>query len=152
MIDRTHRLPLTQQCRILRLAGASAYYTPREVPPQDLTLMRRIDQLHLEHPRSGARMLRDFLRADGHPIGRRHVGTLMRRMGVEALYRKPNISRRKGGDEIYRYLLRDLKIDRANQARAVDITYIPMRKGFVYLFAVIDWHSRRVLAWRLSHQ
>lgn len=151
MIDRTHTLPLTQQCRILGVARSSAYYTPREVSPQDLALMRRIDELHLEHPFAGARMLRDMLRAEGHPIGRKHVGTLMRRMGIEALYRKPNTSRRKRGDEIYPYLLRDLKIDRADMVWAADITYIPMRKGFVYLFAVIDWYSRRVLAWRLSN-
>ena len=151
MIDRTHRLPLTQQCRILRLARSSAYYTPRQVPPQDLVLMRRIDELHLEHPFAGARMLRDFLQADGHPIGRKHVGTLMRRLGIEALYRKPDTSRRKRGGEVYPYLLRDRKIDRANQVWAADITYIPMRKGFVYLFAVMDWHSRRVLAWRVSN-
>ena len=151
MIDRTHELPLTQQCRILRLARSSMYYTPREVSAHDLALMRRIDELHLEHPFAGARMLRDLLRAEGHAVGRRHVGTLMRRMGIEALYRKPNTSRRRRGDEIYPYLLRDLKIDRANQVWAADITYIPMRKGFVYLFAVMDWHSRRVLAWRLSN-
>ena len=151
MIDRTHELPLTKQCRILGLARSSMYYTPRGVPAQDLALMRRIDELHLEHPFAGARMLRDLLRAEGVAIGRKHVCTLMRRMGIEALYRKPNTSRRRRGDEVYPYLLRDLKIDRANQVWAADITYIPMRKGFVYLFAVMDWSSRRVLAWRLSN-
>jgi putative transposase len=152
MIDRTHDLPLTQQCQILRLARSTAYYTPREVPEADLALMRRLDELHLEHPFAGARMLRDLLRAEGHEkIGRRHVGTLMERMGIEALYRKPNTSRKKAGDQVYPYLLRELAIDRPNQVWAADITYLPMRRGFLYLFAVLDWHSRRVLSWRLSN-
>ena len=152
MIDRSHDLPLTQQCRILRLARSTAYYIPREVPEADLALMRRLDALHLEHPFAGARMLRDLLRAEGHTkLGRRHVGTLMERMGIEALYRKPNTSRKRAGDQIYPYLLRELAIDRPNQVWAADITYIPMRRGFLYLFAVLDWHSRRVLSWRLSN-
>ena len=113
--------------------------------------MRRIDELHLEHPFAGARMLRDLLRPEGFQAGRRHIGTLMARMGIEALYRKPNTSRRRRGDEIHPYLLRDLAVERPNQVWAADITYIPMRRGFLYLFAVIDWYSRRVLAWRLSN-
>jgi putative transposase len=151
MIDRTHDLPLTQQCQILELARSTAYYQPREPSPEDLALMRRIDRLHLEYPFAGARMLRDLLRAEGYRAGRKHIATLMAKMGIEALYRKPNTSRRKRGDEIYPYLLRNLTIDRPNQVWAADITYIPMRRGFLYLFAVIDWHSRRVLAWRLSN-
>jgi putative transposase len=152
MIDRDHDLPLTQQCRILRLARSTAYYDPREVSEADLALMRRIDELHLAHPFAGARMLRDLLRAEGHiHLGRRHVGTLMRRMGIEALYRKPNTSRKKAGERVYPYLLRDLAIDRPNLAWAADITYIPMRRGYLYLFAVMYWHSRHVLAWRLSN-
>ncbi len=152
MIDRNHDLPLIQQCRILRLARSTAYYTPREESEADLALMRRLDELHLEHPFAGARMLRDLLRAEGHAkIGRRHVGTLMERMGIEALYRKPNTSRKKAGEQVYPYLLRELAIDRPNQVWAADITYIPMRRGFLYLFAVLDWHSRRVLSWRLSN-
>ena len=148
MIDRNHDLPLIQQCRILRLARSTAYYTPREESEADLALMRRLDELHLEHPFAGARMLRDLLRAEGHAkIGRRHVGTLMERMGIEALYRKPNTSRKKAGEQVYPYLLRELAIDRPNQVWAADITYIPMRRGFLYLFAVLDWHSRRVLSW-----
>jgi putative transposase len=152
MIDRNHYLPVTQQCQILRLARSSAYYTPRETSDADLALTRRLDALHLEHPFAGARMLRDLLRAEGHEkIGRRHVGTLMERMGIEALYRKPNTSRKKAGEQVYPYLLRELAIDRPNQVWAADITYIPMRRGFLYLFAVLDWHSRRVLSWRLSN-
>jgi putative transposase len=152
MIDRTHDLPLAQQCRILGLARSTAYYTAREVSAADLALMRRLDELHLAYPFAGARMLRDLLRAEGHKkLGRRHVRTLMERMGIEALYRKPNTSRRQAGDQVYPYLLRDRVIDRSNQVWAADITYIPMRRGFLYLFAVMDWYSRRVLAWRLSN-
>ncbi|HRL78691.1 MAG TPA: IS3 family transposase [Candidatus Accumulibacter phosphatis] len=151
MIDRKHKFPVSHQCALLGLARSSAYYTPREVSPEDLALMRRIDELHLEHPFAGARMLRDLLRPAGFQAGRRHIGTLMARMGIEALYRKPNTSRRQRGDEIHPYLLRDLAVERPNQVWAADITYIPMRRGFLYLFAVIDWYSRRVLAWRLSN-
>ncbi len=115
MIDRTHELALTRQCQILRLARSSAYYRPSEVSSSDLALMRRIDALHLEHPFAGSRMLRDLLRADGHWVGRKHVSTLMRRMGIEALYRRPNTSRRKSGDQIYPYLLRKMTIERPNQ-------------------------------------
>jgi putative transposase len=113
--------------------------------------MRRIDELHLAHPFAGARMLRDLLRQEGHAIGRRQVATLMRRMGIEALYRKPHLSRQHPAHQVYPYLLRDLKISRPNHVWAADITYIPMARGFVYLFAVLDWASRRVLAWRLSN-
>ncbi len=130
---------------------SSAYYTPREVSPGDLVLLRRIDELHLDHPFAGARMLRDLLRPESFEAGRKHIGTLMARMGIEALYRKPNTSRRQRGAEIFPVLLRDLAIEWPNQAWAADITYIPMRRGFLYLFAVIDWFSRRVLAWRLSN-
>ncbi len=151
MIDRTHDLPVVQQCKILRLARSTAYYTREPVSFADLALMRRIDELHLEHPFAGSRMLRDLLRLDGHPIGRKRVRTLMRKMGVEALYRKPNLSKRHDAHLIYPYLLRDLVIDRPNQVWATDITYVPMRRGFVYLVAVIDWYSRKVLSWRLSN-
>ncbi len=151
MIDRTHTLPVVQQCKVLRLARSTAYYTPEPVSSADLALMRRIDELHLEHPFAGSRMLRDLLRLEGHPIGRKHVRTLMRKMGVEALYRKPNLSKRHDAHLIHPYLLRDLVIVRPNQVWATDITYIPMRRGFVYLVAVIDWCSRKVLSWRLSN-
>jgi putative transposase len=121
------------------------------VSAAELALMRRIDELHLQYPFAGARMLRDLLRQEGHAIGRRPVATLMRRMGLEALYRKPHLSRRHPAHTIYPYLLRDLTIIRPNHVWAADITYIPMARGFVYLFAVLDWASRRVLAWRLSN-
>ena len=110
--------------------------------------MRRIDELHLEHPFAGSRMLRDLLNGEGFEVGRRHVATLMRRMGIEALYRKPNTSKKHPAHPVFPYLLRGLAIERANQVWAMDITYIPMARGFVYLAAVLDWHSRRVLAHR----
>ena len=151
MIDRTHQLPVRRQCQLLKLARSTAYYHPTPVSETALALMRRIDELHLAHPFAGARMLRDLLRQEGQTIGRRHVATLMRRMGIEALYRKPHLSRRHPAHQVYPYLLRDLKISRPNHVWAADITYIPLARGFVYLFAVLDWASRRVLAWRLSN-
>ena len=150
MIDRTHQLPVRRQCQLLKLARSTAYYQPTPVSETALALMRRIDALHLQYPFAGARMLRDLVRHEGHAIGRRHVATLMRRMGLEALYRKPHLSRRHPTHTIYPYLLRDLTINRPNHVWAADITYIPMARGFVYLFAVLDWASRRVLAWRVS--
>lgn len=151
MIDRTHAVPVMRQCQLLKLARSTAYDQPTPVSETTLALMRRIDALHLAHPFAGARMLRDLLRQEGHAIGRRHVATLMRRMGIEALYRKPSLSRRHPAHTIYPSLLRDLTINRPNHVWAADITYIPMARGFVYLFAVLDWASRRVLAWRLSN-
>ncbi|CAN5309435.1 hypothetical protein BH11PSE14_BH11PSE14_11220 [soil metagenome] len=150
MIDRTHPLCLTKQAAAAGISRGSVYYLPKPVPAQDLALMRRIDELHLELPFAGSRMLRDLLHPEGIAIGRKHVATLMRRMGIEAIYRKPNTSRRQPGHKIYPYLLRHRPITAPNQAWAMDITYIPMARGFVYLAAVIDWHSRRVLAWRVS--
>ena len=150
MIDRTHGLPVTQQAKVLGISRGSVYYLPRRVPASDLATMRRIDELHLEFPFAGSRMLRDLLNEEGIRIGRCHVATLMKRMGVEALYRKPNTSKPAPGHQIYPYLLRGMTIDRPNQVWAMDITYIPMARGFVYLAAVVDWFSRRVLAWRLS--
>jgi putative transposase len=151
MIDRTHQLPVRRQCQLLKLARSTAYYQPTPVSETTLGLMRRIDALHLQYPCAGARMLRDLLRQEGLAIGRRHVATLMRRMGLEALYRKPLLSRRHPAHRVYPYLLRDLAISRPNHAWAADITYIPMARGFVYLCAVLDWTSRRVLAWRRSN-
>ena len=150
MIDRIHALPVTRQAQALGISRGSVYYLPRPVPAQDLALMRRIDELHLELPFAGSRMLRDLLNQEGMAVGRKHVATLMRRMGIQALYRKPNTSRRHPQHKIHPYRLRGLKIDRPNQVWAMDITYIPMARGFVYLAAVLDWHSRRVLSWRVS--
>ena len=150
MIDRDHDLPVTRQAELLDLCRSSVYYQPRPVSEADLAIMRRIDELHLNFPFAGSRMLRDFLRGEGIEIGREHVTTLMRRMGIEALYRRPNTSKPTPWHKIYPYQLRDLVIDRPNHVWAMDITYIPMAKGFVYLSVVMDWYSRRVLSWRLS--
>jgi putative transposase len=150
MIDRSHALPLTKQAKALEIARGSVYYRPRPVPAADLAIMRRMDELHLELPFAGSRMLRDLLNKEGIEIGRRHVATLMKRMGIEAIYRKPNTSKPAPGHKIYAYLLRGMKVDRPNQVWAMDITYVPMARGFVYLAAVVDWFSRRVLSWRLS--
>jgi putative transposase len=149
MIDRADVLPLTRQASLLRLSRSSVYYLPRPVPPAQLAIMHRIDALHLEHPFAGSRMLRDLLRAEGMVIGRLAVATLMRRMGIEALYRRPSTSKPAPGHKIHPYLLRGLVVDRPNQVWAMDITSIPMARGFVSLAAVVDWFSRRVLAWRL---
>jgi putative transposase len=150
MIDRSHDLPLTRQAQILKLSRSSLYYRPQPVSAADLAIMRRIDELHLEHPFAGSRMLRDLLRGEGVQIGRARVITMMRRMEIEAIYRRPNTSKPAPGHRIYPYLLRGLAVDRPNQVWAMDITYIPMARGFVYLAAVIDWHTRRVLSWRVS--
>jgi len=150
MIDRQHDLPITKQAEALGISRSSVYYLPRPVPVADLALMRRMDELHLDLPFAGSRMLRDLLNAEGAKIGRRHVATLMRRMGIEAIYRRPNTSKSAPGHKVYPYLLRDLPVTRPDQVWAMDLTYIPMKRGFVYLAAVIDWFSRRVLAWRLS--
>jgi putative transposase len=150
MIDRKHDLPITRQAKALNISRGSVYYLPRPASAADLAIMRRMDELHMDFPFAGSRMLRDLLNAEGLRIGRLHVATLMKRMGIEALYRKPNTSKPTPGHKIYPYLLRKLAITRPNQVWAMDITYIPMARGFVYLAAVVDWFSRRVLAWRLS--
>jgi putative transposase len=150
MIDRTHSLPLARQAVLLRLSRSSLYYQPQSVPEGELAIMRRIDALHLDYPFAGSRMLRDLLRGEGVAIGREMVRTMMRRMCIEALYRRPNTSKPCPGHKIYPYLLRGLAVERPNQVWAMDITYIPMARGFVYLAAVVDWFSRRVLAWRVS--
>jgi putative transposase len=151
MINRTHALSVVRQCQLLELARSTAYAQPRPVSAADLALMRRADALHLDYPFAGARMLRDLLRGEGHTIGRKRVSTVMARMGINALYRKPITSTRHPAHPVYPYRLRNLTINRSNQVWAADITYIPMTRGFVYLCAVMDWASRRVLAWRLSN-
>jgi putative transposase len=150
MIDRDHDLPVTRQAQALGLSRSTIYYKPRSVSAEDLELMRRLDALHLDFPFAGARMLRDLLRREGLLVGRRHVATLMKRMGIAAIYRRPNTSKAAPGHKIYPYLLRGVKIERPDQVWAMDITYIPMARGFVYLTAVVDVFSRRVLAHRVS--
>jgi putative transposase len=151
MITSEHPLPITRQCQLLALPRSSAYYTPQPVSAEDLALMRQIDELHLEYPFAGSRMLRDLLRLGGMAVGRKHVATLMRRMGIIALYRHPRTTQPHPGHQVFPYLLRDLAVTVPNQVWAMDLTYIPMRHGFLYLVAVLDWATRRVLAWRLSN-
>jgi putative transposase len=150
MIDREHDLPITKQARALGISRGSVYYLPRPVSAVDLAIMRRMDELHLELPFAGSRMLRDLLNQEGIEVGRRHVATLMKRMGLQAIFRKPNTSKPAPGHKIYPYLLRGVSVDHPNQVWAMDITYVPMARGFVYLAAVVDWFSRRVLSWRVS--
>ncbi len=150
MIDREHELAVTRQAKVLKLSRSSIYYRPRPVSPADLAIMRRIDELHLDYPFAGSRMLRDLLRGEGIETGRQRVAGMMKRMGIEALYRRPNTSKPAPGHKIYPYLLRGLTVARPNQVWALDITYFPMARGFVYLAAVVDWFSRRALSWRVS--
>jgi putative transposase len=150
MIDRDHALSVTKQAEAVGIARSTVYYLPRPVSGEDLALMQRIDRLHMEFPFAGSRMLRGLLAAEGRMVGRRHVKTLMLRMGIEALYRRPRTTKPEPGHKIHPYLLRGLSITRPNQVWAMDITYIPMARGFVYLAVVLDWFSRRVLSWRVS--
>ena len=150
MIDRDHALSVTRQAEAVGIARSTVYYLPRPVPAADLELMRQIDRLHMEFPFAGSRMLRRLLAANGSKVGRRHVKTLMSRMGIEALYRRPRTTKPQPGHKIFPYLLRGVEITRPNQVWAMDITYIPMARGFVYLAVVLDWFSRRVLSWRVS--
>ena len=151
MIEREHELPLKRQAELLKLSRGSLYYQPQPVSAEDLELMRRMDELHLQWPFMGSRMLRDQLRTQGLMVNRKRVRRLMRLMGITAIYRRKNTSQRHPGHAVFPYLLRGLVIDRPNQVWAADITYIPMARGFVYLFAVMDWYSRKVLAWRVSN-
>jgi putative transposase len=150
MIDREHKLPVSHQAKLLKVSRGSVYYLPKPVSEVDLALMRRLDALHLEHPFMGARMLRDQLAREGTRAGRRHIGTLMRRMGIEALAPQPGTSKAAPGNKIHPYLLRKLPVVRANQVGALDTTYIPMARGFVYLTAVVDVASRRVLTHKVA--
>ncbi|MAT64991.1 MAG: IS3 family transposase [Gammaproteobacteria bacterium] len=151
MIDREHALPVSRQAELLELSRSAVYYQPVPVSDADLALMRRIDELHLDYPFAGSRMLKRLLQDEGFEVGRTHVRTLMRRMGIEAIYRRPRTSRPHPGHRVFPYLLRGQVIDRPNHAWALDITYLPMKRGFVYLATVLDWASRRVLGWQLSN-
>jgi putative transposase len=151
MIDKEHPLPITKQCHILQLSRSSIYYAPAPASDNDRELMRLIDEIHLEEPYLGSRGMKSILRMRGHKVGRIHVRTLMRTMGIEALYKKPRLSKPHPGHTVYPYLLRGLAITQANHVWCADITYIPMARGFCYLVAVMDWASRKVLSWRLSN-
>ena len=151
MIDKTHELSVAAQCRLLDISRGCVYYRPTPVSAGELRLMRRIDELHLEFPFFGSRKLLLQLRGEGFDLGRRHLVTLMRRMGIEALYRKPRTSVGNRQHKVYPYLLKDVNVERPNQVWAADITYVPMARGFGYLVAIIDVFSRKVLAHRLSN-
>lgn len=151
MIDKSHMLSVVMQCRLLDLNRSTVYYRRKTPGQSELDLMRRIDELHLKYPFMGSRQMRDMLRGEGFAVNRKRVQRLMRTMGLVALYPRRRTSIPNKDHEIYPYLLRGLEITRARQVYAADITYIPMAKGFLYLVAVIDWHSRMVLSWRLSN-
>lgn len=151
MINREHRLPITRQCRLLNLCRSGIYYAPVSVSDKQRDLMRLIDEIHLEFPFLGSRGIRNELLNKGYKVGRSHIRTLMRKMGIEAIYKKPRLSEPHPGHKIYPYLLRGLSITEGNAVWATDITYIPMTKGFCYLVAIMDWASRKVLSWKLSN-
>ena len=150
MTSRDHELSLTRQADLLGVSRGRLSYAPRPVSDDDLRLMRRIGALHMDYPFAGSRMMKGLLRGEGFTVGRLHVTTCMKRMGIAALYRRPNIPKPAPGHKVFPYLLRTLAVTRPNQVWAMDITYVPMARGFVYLTAVVDWFSRKVLAWRLS--
>ncbi len=149
MIDCKHEVPITRQTKLLEISRSTVYYQPKPISARDQMLMNRIDRLHLELPFAGARMLRGLLRQEGLRVGRSRVSRLMRLMGIEALYRKPKTIKKHPQHKVYPYLLRNLAVTGSNQVWAMDITCIPMARGFVYLAAVVDWYSRRVLSWKV---
>ncbi len=150
-IHAEHALPKTRRCELLDVARSTAYYRPEPFSEEDRMLMRLIDEIHLQWPFYGSRRIRDELQSGGHSVNRKRVQRLMRQMGLRALYPRRRTSQPGKGHKIYPYLLRDVSVERANQVWASDICYIPMAKGFMYLVAIMDWHSRRVLSWRVSN-
>ena len=152
MVDRGHpRLSVVKQCRLLKLSRSSVYYRPKPTRPADLELMAGMDRQHLKTPYYGSRWMTAWLRTQGHQVNRKRVQRLMRAVGLEAIYRKPNTSKPAPGHRTYPYLLKGMALDRVNQVWAADITYLPLSRGFLYLVAIMDWHSRYVLGWRLSN-
>jgi len=151
MVDRKHKLSLVKQCRSLDISRSGVYYEPKPESEENIRLMRLIDEIHLRRPFLGVRRVTDELRDRDYPVNHKRVWRLMRKMGIEAIYPKPNLSKANPGHKVYPYLLRGLEIDRPNHVWASDITYIPMNKGFAYLTVIMDWFSRRILAWRLSN-
>lgn len=144
-------LSLSARCRLLSISRASVYYESRRIPPDDLAILQEIDQYFMDNPCLGSRKMTALLRRSGHGINRKKVQRLMRQLGIQAVYAKPNTSQPHPKHPIYPYLLKGLNINRSNQVWCADITYIPMQKGFLYLVAIMDWYSRNVLAWRLSN-
>lgn len=150
-IQKTHPLSVTRQCRLLSLHRSSYYYQETETNDDELILMRWMDEIHVKRPFLGVRRITDELRDSGCRVNRKRVWRLMKNMGLQAIYPKPNTSQKHPHHKVYPYLLRNLTIDRSNQVWATDITYIPMEKGFVYLTVIMDWYSRKILSWRLSN-
>jgi putative transposase len=148
---KSQQLSISRQCKILDINRSSYYYRPKPIKQEDLDLMRKIDELYLENPSSGSRTIRRQLKRQGMIVSRKRIQRLMRLMGIKAVYPKPNTSRPHPQHKVYPYLLRDLTINRPNQVWSSDITYIPMDRGFMYLVAIMDWHSRKVLSWRVSN-
>jgi putative transposase len=151
MVERTDPLPVSRQCELLDLPRSTFYHVPKPVTDEEFELMALIDRCHLEHPYYGSRRIRDWLEDEGHRVNRKRVQRLMRTMGLAALYPKRNLSLANQAHKVYPYLLMNLVIGRPNQVWATDVTYIPMSRGFVYLVAIMDWYSRRVLSWRVSN-
>ena len=152
MIDSQYPgVSILRQCDMLKISRSSVYYKRKRVKKEDLELMRIIDKQYLKTPVYGSRSMRNYLRRLGYNINRKRVQRLMRLMGLEAIYPKPKTSKPHPEHKIYPYLLRGLKIRRSNQVWTTDITYIPLRRGFMYLVAVMDWYSRKVLSWRVSN-
>ena len=152
MIEPDHPgISTARQCRLLGLPRSTYYHRAKPTPPDNLALMRKIDKIHTAHPEFGSRQMARFLRRERYAVNRKRIQRLMRLMGLEAMYQKPNLSRPHPEHRVYPYLLRNLTVDRPNRVWACDITYIPIEGGFLYLCAVIDWHSRAVLAWELSN-
>ena len=152
LVDRQHRsLSMVRQCALLSVSRSSLYYRPMETSQQDLFLMRELDRQYLETPFYGSRRMKASLERQGTPVSRKRVQRLMRLMGLRAIYRRPRTSQPAPERRVYPYLLRDLAITRPNEVWAADISYLPMARGFLYLVAIMDWHSRYVLAWRLSN-
>lgn len=151
-ISSTHSLPITKQCKLLSVSRSSRYYKSGEISGEELGLMRQLDELHLLYPFYGSRRLRDAMEDEhGHVINRKRIRRLMRLMGISAMYPGKNSSKPNKAHRIYPYLLRGIEINQSNQVWCTDITYIPMRKGFTYLIAIMDWHSRKVLSWQISN-
>lgn len=152
MIEPDHpRISTARQCRLLGLPRSTYYHQAKPTPPDDLALMRKIDEVHTLVPSFGSRQMARFLRRQGYLVNRKRIQRLMRLMGLEAIFQKPNLSRRHPEHRVFPYLLRRLTVDRPNQVWAMDITYVPVEGGFIYLCAVLDWYSRAVLAWGLSN-
>ncbi len=152
IVDSNHRrLSISRQCHLVSIARSSFYYEGRAENPLNLELMRLIDEQYLEAPFYGSRQMTRWLRRQGYTVGRKRVRRLMRQLGLQAVYQRPRTSDPHPQHKVYPYLLRDLKITRPNQVWCADVTYIPLRRGFLYLVAIMDWASRKVLSWRLSN-